>query len=368
MDIIFIGGFLSEEESTIHNDVSQAACLYQRKFIDFTQPSLAISVLPIFINFKQDFKYEYRHTRFINNQSGLKSKVNYIYRLIFDTIQLVNMIRKSRIKKLVFYNLDYQNACSVCFAKYILNRKVYVIVADHVSYRQRLMDRLLNRLLKRIDGIIVLNSNTECNVNSKTIPGLLYEDEIELRETGKLSPNVLLSGSLGKTTGLELALDCFSNTPDVNLYITGKKFMYSQNEFDQIIAHYTKIYSNIKFLGLLGYKEYLRVMDQCDIAMSLRNPNDLEHNYNFPSKVLEYLSKSKMVLSTMRYKDIEEDLLFYSEYDSECLGKTIQKILRLTSEQIRLKRQKIKTTLEQEYTRESVAKLVRELVGEPTGY
>jgi hypothetical protein len=81
------------------------------------------------------------------------------------------------------------------------------------------------------------------------------------------------------------------------LFITGRPYEYKDSAFDELIEYYTSRFDNIKHLGLLDYEEYLVILDKCDIALSLRNPLDKEHQFNFPSKILEYLSKSKWIFN-----------------------------------------------------------------------
>jgi glycosyltransferase involved in cell wall biosynthesis len=361
MDIIFIGGFISENVSFMHHGFSQAANLYQKKCIDFLQPVLAISVLPLFFNCKVDFDYHYKNVKFINHQSGLKNKLNYLYRLIFDTLALLNILRNTSAKNVILYNIDLQNSLSIILIKYLLKRKVYIIIADYCFYTKKLSNRIHNYLLKIVNGTIVLNSNIKCNQNSKQLSGLLYKEQIELKLSGVLNNNVLFSGALGKTTGMELALDYFSVHPEFTLYITGGRFQYTQNEFERMMKKYVK-FSNIKFLGMLDYEEYLNIMKKCDIALSLRKQDDEEHNYNFPSKILEYLSKSKMVISTFHYKDIDENLLFYSEYDIDSFDKTLKSIYILTADDILRKRRNISSYLENNFTKEKFLKVVKALL------
>ena len=44
--------------------------------------------------------------------------------------------------------------------------------------------------------------------------------------------------------------------------------------------------------------------------MSLRNIHLIEHKFNFPSKITEYLSYNKKVISTINYPSVK-DYIFY---------------------------------------------------------
>tara|TARA_B110001450_G_scaffold238959_1_gene246413 strand:- start:1664 stop:2434 length:771 start_codon:yes stop_codon:yes gene_type:complete len=223
----------------------------------------------------------------------------------------------------------------VCLVRLLLRRKTFVLVADHWSFNSStFLERAINYILKKINGVIVLNSNIKVNVNQQLLPGLLIDDEIKIVKQNSINRNVLLSGSLGKTTGLILALECFSSNKTCDLYISGRPYGFKENEFNEIIESYTRKHQNIHFLGLLDYDSYLKLVDKCDIALSLRNPNDPEHQFNFPSKILEYLSKSKIVISSIHYRDINDDLLFNTEFNSKSLSSTLNIIFNLEEKQI----------------------------------
>ncbi|MEN2489797.1 hypothetical protein AAYQ05_18480 [Flavobacterium sp. B11] len=359
--IIFVGSFVSSSDSLSHFGFSQAANLYQEKFINFTNPELIISVLPIFFNEKKKFTYQ-KNVRFINNQSGLKNKFNYLYRLLVDTLEIFNTIRKSNVKDVFFYNLDYQNFIVVSLVKFILNKNVFVIIADYDNYKGRLIDKIYIKIFKKINGVIALNSNIKSNINSKLLLGLLYRSEIEVNNSKLLNRNVILSGSLGKTTGLEFALEFFSKNQQYNLFITGRPFRYDEKDFNSLIQRYQSNFNNIKYLGLLDYKEYVQLLKDCDVALSFRNPSDDEHNYNFPSKILEYLSKSKIVISTKEYPDLEDGLLFYTDYTIDSLSQIFERIYSLDGDEVLNVRNNIYQYLRANFTEEHTVEIVNELI------
>jgi hypothetical protein len=99
------------------------------------------------------------------------------------------------------------------------------------------------------------------------------------------------------------------------------------SSLNELIHSARNVHDNIEFLGLLSTEEYLRVLDKCTIALSLRNPEDLEHQNNFPSKIIEYLSKGKLVISTIKYQDIPEDVLTYCDFNHISLASKIHDLL-----------------------------------------
>ena len=89
MEILFIGQYVSIEESLTSPCYSQASNLYQKKFLKFTKPKLAISIIPIFVNKKKKFEYPDYPVNFINNPIiGKSNKALKILRILKYKIQI----------------------------------------------------------------------------------------------------------------------------------------------------------------------------------------------------------------------------------------------------------------------------------------
>ena len=333
---ILICQVVPPELSNSDTRISQAGNNYMNKLIKLLKPKLTISLLPVFLKNLDLSLYNDNNYVSISSNSRLPYRLHLLYRLLLDTFKGFVLIKKRNIQNILFYNLDKQNFLLLCLIKLFLKRKVFVLVADHWSFNNStFFEKLINYLLKKVNGTIVLNSNIKVNSNQVILPGLLLENDVVLNNEGILNKNVLLSGSLGKTTGLLLALDCFSKNSDLNLYISGRPYKFNKDEFDHIINKYVNNYPNIHYLGLLSSDDYLNLVDSCDICLSLRNPSDKEHQFNFPSKILEYLSKSKIVVSSIKYNDIKnDDLLFISKFNSESLKLTLEKIYNHSEQEI----------------------------------
>jgi len=353
--IIFIGNFVSEEESLLDYRVSQAGNNFQIKLIHILSPDLVIKLVPIFFEFKKIIKNpEANHIQIIS-KSFFKGRLNYYYRFVFDTLKAIHKICQSKIRNVFFYNIDKQNFAIILYLFFLTRRKIFIIVADHSAFKKKsLFEKICIFLLKNVTGLIVLNSNIKINPVQITIAGLVEEKEILLNNNYPLNNNVLLSGSLGKTTGFELTLKTFAKRSDLNLFITGNPYKYSTIEFQEIINNYCSKCPNIKYLGLLTKDQYLDILNVCDIALSLRNPEDLEHQYNFPSKILEYLAKSKFVISTLEYNDLPQKIIFYSNFDSVALSETLDKIIHLDGAQIMKLRQEANEYLLKNFTEKHV--------------
>lgn len=361
MEIVFIGQFVSEEEALKNPGFSLAANNYQQKFIDITRPKLAISIVPIFIHKKISYNYIYEPVIFVHNYTSIRIKVLYlIYKTLLDNINVFILIKQSSIRHIWFYNLTKSNFLSILFLKFFSKKKLFVIIADYDSGNS-LFTKLSNMLLKKIDGAIVLNSNITIIKNKQILPGILFAKDIIPPSKKTLSKNILFSGSLGETTGFEFVLEFFSKYPEYELFVSGSAYNYSEKEFENIINTYS-VFSNIHFLGNLTYAKYLKVLDSCDIALSLRDSQDVQHDYNFPSKIMEYLSRNKIVISTKSYKDINESILFISERNERVLKNTLDKIFKLSMQELQALRTNIYNEMKQNFTEDALLKSVNKLI------
>jgi glycosyltransferase involved in cell wall biosynthesis len=297
---------------------------------------MSISLLPVFLKGKS----------FLENNGD--EKIQYVGRIdlfswqlpriisfFFEIVYSFFIVAKAKKKIAFFYNLEPQNILLVLFTRFILGMKTFIIVADYSYFTSKLQDRFFNLVLKNMTGAVSLNTNINCNTNSILLYGLTRVKDIISMVYEDNRKNILLSGSLGETTGLFVALEFARKNPYYNLLICGRPFRITLTELNKIIDEHS-MYPNIKYFGVLDYEEYNEVLKRCSICLSLRNPNDIEHKYNFPSKILEYLSSSKIVLSTLNYSGVPENILLKVDFNSDSLAKMIDRINSLTFEEVQV--------------------------------
>lgn len=358
MDIIFIGQFVSLKESLTNINYSQASNLYHIKFLKLIKPKLAISIIPFFINKNHNFKLPDHSVNFINNPIP---KVNIYYkikRLLKDTHQTLRLINKSNIKDIWLYNITIANLLIVFYLLLFTRKRLFVLVADYSFSKTNIVTLLVNIAIKHCHGTIVWNSKIP-HKNRLILPDILDSEVIKLNTSSKIKPLILFSGSLGKTTGFEFALEFFSKYQDYELIITGKPYHYSEAEFNKLISDYVTPNDNIKYYGLLDLKKYYEVLTKVDIALSLRDPLVTQHDGNFPSKILEYLSFGKFVVSTKKYSDIDSQIYFYSEPDFISLNNTLSEILKLKSKDLLSLRKYIYDNLLENHTEKNLKKAIQ---------
>ena len=159
MDIIFIGQFVSREESLKDLNYSQAANSYQITFLKLIKPKLIISIIPIFINKHYQFSFPIEIINFINNPLKRNSFRHKLLRLYKDTKQTLNIVRDSKIRNVWFYNITISNVFIFLYVFLLTKKKTYVLVADYSFSKTNLINVLLNYSIRISKGVIVWNSN-----------------------------------------------------------------------------------------------------------------------------------------------------------------------------------------------------------------
>lgn len=104
----------------------------------------------------------------------------------------------------------------------------------------------------------------------------------------------LYSGSLGKWGGTKMLLDAMTliKQDDFELWISG---FGDTSAFSKSLPQQDK---RIKYLGLLSENELHDMYEQADVFLNPRPVNMPGNENNFPSKLLNYLSWNKPIIST----------------------------------------------------------------------
>ena len=262
---------------------------------------------------------------YINKSSNNKYKV--FYKFIVNNILLA--IRTHKATHIWFYNLCNVNVIAYLIIKYILRKKVYIILADHTPSKKKIsIQHFFEYLINKSDGILKLSSRSDIyhkSMNEINLAGIIPNNKISnIVNPLNAIPKFLFSGTLSPITGFDMVLEVFKNIPEVDLYISGPGIMPLQY----------KDYNNIHFLGMLKYQDYIELFSKIDICLNFRNPNLPENNNNFPSKVLEYFSKNKVVMSTIDYPELADFKYIKVPFNKEDI---INKVNYILSNRIDLK-------------------------------
>jgi hypothetical protein len=318
---LFIGHFIDSDTKELPIGVSFAGNYYQKKVRSILNINHSLSI----------FFGDKGKTYESNN------KTSYIVlrkrRYVFNFLCLVKNILKFPFKRIknttiLFYNLNIYSL--FYFISYILFTKARVVVLltdAGFLLEKNIISQIISKALSYSYGILTLREISDLRkFKSKVevMPGIILKEVFSI-ESKKIPNTVLLSGSLGITTGLLLALEYFSNQSKLKLIITGVPYLMSNIEFERILEKYKSNF--ISYLGVLDYKDYINVLTSSEFSLSLRNPKDVEHQYNFPSKILEYLSYGNIVISSLKYPEIFDNIYFKTEFSINGLNECFEQIL-----------------------------------------
>ena len=148
-----------------------------------------------------------------------------------------------------------------------------------------------------------------------------------VRPRSKAPPgrSLLYTGMLGKHGGIEMLLEAFQSMSDprAELWICGK---LPSEEFLRRVGEDRRV----RYYGAVGEAELEDLSDRAAVFVNPRPAEITESSFNFPSKILEYLSYGKPVVSTWtpglapEYRDV---LIVPDEPRPGALARTLEHVL-----------------------------------------
>lgn len=293
-----------------------------------------ISIIPISVSKLLNCKQEDNCTYFQVRKYAHKGITKWLNVLI-ENILVFKYINKSEEANIWLYNIILPNVILFFLLKYFTKKHVYVLLADYNPARYPwIIRKIILLALRKCDGVISLSGR--CKIQGQrilNIPGIYPQSEM-CQSIGKFYGNrkFLLSGTINRNTGLNLALDTFKEIKDAELYISGS---VEAKELS-LIKRYEIDYSNIHYLGMLPtYSDYLKLLDEVDFILSLRDPNEKVNLYNFPSKIIEALAHNRPVISTINYVELEGFNYFICNYSIDALSELVRKLLVINKEEMK---------------------------------
>ncbi|OUP75316.1 hypothetical protein B5F08_11415 [Anaeromassilibacillus sp. An172] len=280
----------------------------------------AVCVPPISIKNKKKF---HRGVHIIEN------KVNYyiipqinikFIRTISNTLGLFfNLSRLIYKKKKVVLICDsYSISCSMLtyIVSKIMRVKSVGIVTDLAQFLipGTKKEKLLNYLLEKYDGYIILTKYIDDLINDQKKPSIVIEGSCDYRiaeqyyQMRKSEKKIcMFAGSLTKSIGLELFIKAFidANIPDALLCI------YGDGELKEYIIEITSKYKNIFFGGQITNEEIVKLQMEATVLINPRFTSVGYAKYSFPSKVIECMASGTPLLTT-KLAGIPEEYFNYT--------------------------------------------------------
>ena len=241
----------------------------------------------------------------------------FLKNIIWGFSALIYILRWAKLHKdeplnILVYNIYLPIISLVYRAARISKSKIYAILYDlgvppaHLNlgrlkmfgYRQ--FERIAYRFIPRLNGRIVINEK----IVDEYAPGkdyLLIDGGINKDVIKKLFPlavskyrtvTYVLAGMLWEQNGTKLLLDTLKLKPDLDIRVI---FAGGGIDVPKIIEA-LKYDKRIEYVGMLNMEDLFKIYEKADVLLNLRIEE--ENDMHFPSKLLEYMSMGKWVLST----------------------------------------------------------------------
>ena len=303
--IIWVGSVFSDEMVLNNAAISPAGNKWQLNFInaltDIGKRVINIGHCPeriypfgkIFVN-KRETKSADTITLISSSYLNL-AYLRVIELNILYTIKLASLLLKYKEKPiyLVGYNTYRYNILPLLFAKYIGRIKWISLVADPMYDDSN----RINPFYLLADAKVFLSYSLYLvNRSKKQIHldgGITRTIELNKEILHNAERIILYSGKITRHTGVELLVKAFSlaKNRNIRLVICGK----GNNE---ILIQAVKNNNRITFLGMVDEQKLKSLYSSAYMFINPRLINEKANNSNFPSKLLEYLSYCKPVIST----------------------------------------------------------------------
>ncbi|MFA4848745.1 MAG: glycosyltransferase [Methanoregula sp.] len=206
----------------------------------------------------------------------------------------------------VVYNFLPRTAIPIIFSKFFRNYKLIVQFEElygYMDYPYKPICWLLERFsLQSAIGFITPSHyiadilRKYRNNNARIVMSYGYPTIPILKHHFQQSPTrlqLIYSGNLDSERGVLNFINLLPYVTDfADLTITGK------GPFSSLIEKLSQTHDNLKFLGFVSEDQYVNVLSEMHVCI---NPTPVDSNfakYTFPSKVIFYISNSKIVLST----------------------------------------------------------------------
>ncbi len=211
---------------------------------------------------------------------------------------LRTMCKTKKFDAIVFYNMRLENAPVALWAKKKYGIPIYLQYEDGLTkdanvkgLKRYLYSRMEKRTLPELDGAFLVTSMLKVPCPSLVVRGAIRKQTAPERTCEKKTPVLLFASTLDRQRGIEVLLEALKFTSeDFSLVITGRGDLESK-----VLGCKDQ---RVDFRGYLDFEEYKSLLKNADICINAQLSDAEFGNVSFPSKIYEYLSNGKMVVSS----------------------------------------------------------------------
>jgi glycosyltransferase involved in cell wall biosynthesis len=221
---------------------------------------------------------------------------------------LKKYMKEQKLDALIFYNMRLENSLLALYAKKHYNLPIILQYEDglttdaHISKIKRLVyGSMEKKVLKKLDGAFLVNSKIKVPCPAVVIRGAMREGAKNAPfPPVEGTPQLLFSSTLDEQRGAYVLLEALKHTDaEFCLTITGR------GDAGKAICSCGD--KRVRYLGYLDYETYKQELASADICINAQLANHEFADFSFPSKIFEYLSAGKLVISS-DMADVEEGL------------------------------------------------------------
>lgn len=245
------------------------------------------------------------------------------------------MCREQKFDAIVFYNMRLENAPVARWTKRTYGIPIFLQYEDGLKndanvkgIRRMLYARMEKKTLPELDGAFLVTSKLTVPCPSLVVRGAIRDQRKKKENDKREKPVLLFSSTLDRQRGVFVLLEALKYTnEDFSLIISGK----GEGE-SEILSCKDK---RLSYKGYVRYQEYKELLESADICINAQLSREAFGNVSFPSKIYEYLSYGKLVVSSdvADAKEAIGDFSFiYEKDDPKALAACINQAIRTWSD------------------------------------
>lgn len=237
--------------------------------------------------------------------------LNIISSIVFSLFYLTSFYLKNPFNKVIYYNYNPETLIPALWCKFILKTKLYLeyedgfFCSDAVGFLKRTVFIICEKVGNIFnDGAFLVTEDLKKRLKTKNyavLPGFFDDELIEKAKLismeplwdGKSKKRIMYSGRIDKERGVFDFLDSIKSIgEDYEIIVTG--FGSGKEQMEKLCLSQ----ANLKFMGFLNEEEYMSVLMDMHIFVSMQDVNSAFSKASFPSKIMTYASTGAIVIST----------------------------------------------------------------------